>query len=189
MLDYPRLSAFYLGDAVFVVAGAGVDVHRLVDGRFKVGGGRLFCQIGAGDFDLQARLVGSGRHDIKVFRVHCHWSGARRQPRNLSRLILSSSNYPGCFLSFSIRNPKLLRLGLVSAAYLKPTASPIQGNTGLISATVVECSERVGHRFLPFSTSLTTSLIPAPIEHCVQGHIPGLNLHRGRCPSAFGNCL
>lgn len=75
VLDYARLSALDLGDAVFVVAGTGVDVHSLVDGRFKVGGGRLFGQVGAGDFDLQARLIGSGCHDIKVFRVHCHLSG------------------------------------------------------------------------------------------------------------------
>ena len=52
VLDNSRLSAFHPGDCVLVIAGAGIDIHGLFNGRSKVSLGGLPGQIGAGNFDL-----------------------------------------------------------------------------------------------------------------------------------------
>ena len=70
MLNHAGLAAFELGNAVVVISGAGIHVHRLVDSGFEVGLGGLPGQIGAGDFHLQGRIVRHRSHDIIVFCVH-----------------------------------------------------------------------------------------------------------------------
>ncbi len=70
MLDHAGLAAFQLGYAVVVAFGAGIDIHRFIDGRLKVGLGGLPGQIGAGYLDLQGRIVRRRCHDVKIFSVH-----------------------------------------------------------------------------------------------------------------------
>ena len=70
MLDHAGLAAFEPGNAVMVTSGAWIDVHRFVDGGFKVGLGGLPGEIGTGDFHLQGRIVRRLSHDVIVFGVH-----------------------------------------------------------------------------------------------------------------------
>ena len=70
MLNNARFAALYLGDAVAVVLGAGIDVHGFIDGRRQIGLCGLLGEIGTGDFHLQAGLVRCGRYYVKILGVH-----------------------------------------------------------------------------------------------------------------------
>ena len=66
MLYHARLSALYLVDAVVVVGGAGVDILSLIDRGGQICLCGLLGEVGPRNLDLQARLVWSGRYDVKI---------------------------------------------------------------------------------------------------------------------------
>jgi len=70
VLDNAGFAALNTGNTVFVILGAGVDIHGLVNGGFQICLGCLSGEVGAGNFDLQAGLIGSRRHDIEILCVH-----------------------------------------------------------------------------------------------------------------------
>lgn len=70
VLDDTGFAALNTGDAVLVILGAGINVHRLVDGGFQICLGCLPGEIGSGNFDLQAGLIWSRCHDVEILRVH-----------------------------------------------------------------------------------------------------------------------
>ena len=66
MLDYAWLSTLYLVYAVVVVGSARVDILGLIDrgGQIRLCG--LLGEVRPRNLDLQARLVWSGRYDVKI---------------------------------------------------------------------------------------------------------------------------
>ncbi len=75
VLDHTWLATLYLGDAVAVVRGTGVNVYGLVNSRRQICLCGLFSQVGAGYLHLQARLVRCSRDDVKILGVQ--WYSTR----------------------------------------------------------------------------------------------------------------
>lgn len=58
MLDHARLATLYIRNGVSVIFGARINVHSFIYCRCQICLGCLLGEVGARDFDLQARLVG-----------------------------------------------------------------------------------------------------------------------------------
>ena len=70
VLDHTGLSALNFGDRVVVFCCTRIDVGSLYYGGFEIRMCRLLSQIGAGDPDLQRRIIRGGGDDIKIFCIH-----------------------------------------------------------------------------------------------------------------------